>query len=221
LIQLLSEKQHVDPAIISANLKIIQGSATDIQAVKSVLAFRPAMIISGIGGLPRTQMKLSQPIYFDQPTICADFTATMFAALHELSEVQKPIEKPFLIIISTTGISSSRDTPYIIEPFYKTFLHTPHLDKKNMEDASMKELMSEDSVISGLTVVRASLLTDGGLGVVRSGWERHEQDVDQKESPGPAIGYTISRAAVGKWIFDNLVHGSTSEWNRRMVSLTH
>lgn len=66
--------------------------------------------------------------------------------------------------------------------------------------------------ISGWVMVRPSLLTNGaalGEGSVRVGREEK-----------PAVGYTISREDVGKWIFDNFVRGE-GKWVGEKVSLTY
>ena len=36
----------------------------------------------------------------------------------------------------------------------------------------------------------------------------------------PAIGYTVTRADVGEWIYKNVVKGEGKGWEDEMVSLT-
>ena len=88
----------------------------------------------------------------------------------------------------------------------------PHHDKVAMEDSITTELAKRDAVISGYVMPRPSLLTDGPAteGLVRAGAETK-----------PAIGYTISRQDVGKWVFENLVAKEGEGWVGRKVSLTY
>lgn len=90
----------------------------------------------------------------------------------------------------------------------------------------------EEVPISGFVVIRPSLLTDGamlGKERVRVGWEvdRSLNRVDGgngDEKARPAIGYTISRADVGNWIFQELIdagHGKREQWRGKMISLTY
>jgi len=223
LTKLLKEQQSVPEDIVSSNLQIVTGSSTDINAVKSILAHNPAVIISGLGGSPKMRLALF-PFTIDQPTICSDSTNVMLTALHELEREQKLSVRPFYAVVSTTGISPRRDVPWLFVGLYYWALHVPHMDKKAMEDAGVEEAMKRDGVLSGFTTIRASLLTDGakkGLDAVKVGWEKHPGDVNGEQGPGPAIGYTISRRDVGNWMFERLVKGSAMEWNRRMVTVTH
>lgn len=66
--------------------------------------------------------------------------------------------------------------------------------------------------ISGWVMVRPTLLTNGaalGEGKVRAGMDG-----------APAVGYTISRDDVGKWIFENFVKEGKA-WVGQKVSLTY
>lgn len=82
-------------------------------------------------------------------------------------------------------------------------------------------------ILSGFAIVRASLLTSG---------EANDEKVrvDIKEVPeknnsenvgNKAIGYTVSRQAVGSWIFRNLIEGGDGAWGPagggEVVTLTH
>ena len=81
-----------------------------------------------------------------------------------------------------------------------------------------------EAPISGFVIARATLLMDGearGLEKVRVGWETHPDAVNAKEAgaPGPAIGYTIRRADVGLWIFEEVVKNGEN-WKNKCVTLT-
>jgi len=224
LTKLLTEKHGISQSSLSSNLQIITGSATDITAVKSLLAYNPAFILSGLGAGAKFQWSLTAPATIDQPSLCGDSAHILLTALHELKQENKLTTKPFFAVISTTGISKTRDVPWIFMPLYHVLLKVPHIDKRKMEDAGIEEALKGDSVLAGFTTVRASLLTSGtlkGTAAVRCGWERHETDTEGEAGPGPAIGYFISRADVGNWIFENLVDGQAAEWNRRLVTVTH
>lgn len=82
----------------------------------------------------------------------------------------------------------------------------------------------DDSPISGFVITRPTLLTDGdakGLNKVKVGWETHPEAVNAKEDKKskPAIGYSIRRADVGTWIFEEVVKGK-GDWVNKCVSMT-
>jgi hypothetical protein len=224
LIKLLTEQQSVPESVVSSSLQIITGSSTDVTAVKSLLEHNPTVIVSGLGGAPKLQAHPIYPITVDQPKICSDSVDVLLTALRELTQEQKLTTKPFLSIISTTGIDPTRDVPFILVPLYHWVLHVPHIDKRKAEDTGIAEALKADSVLSGFVTVRASLMTDGearGTAKVRAGWVRHSADTEGPEGPGPAIGYTISRKDVSNWIFEELVTGESTQWNRRLVTITY
>ena len=76
--------------------------------------------------------------------------------------------------------------------------------------------------IRAFIAIRPSLLTDGkrlGLEKVRVGTEGMEGG-----EGGPAVGYTISRADVGGWIYDKVICPGEEEreaWFDKMVSITY
>ena len=219
--KLLTGQQAVPESVVSSNLQIIAGSSTDITAVKSLLEHNPSVIISGLGGAPKFQASLTHPITVDQPNICSDSMSVLLTALRELAQEQKLVTKPFVAVVSTTGIDSQRDVPYIFTHLYHVVLHTPHIDKRKMENSGIEEAQKPDSVLSGFTTVRASLLKSSpakGRAKVRVGWVTPDHDA---KAPGPAIGYFVTRADVGNWIFEELVKGQATEWNCRLVTITN
>jgi hypothetical protein len=148
----------------------------------------------------------------------------LLTAMRELIQEGKLKTKPFVAVVSTTGMSPRRDVPWLFVPFYRVVLHYPHIDKKKMENALIEEGLKKDSALAGFASVRASLLTNGALLGPRSvkvGWERDTRDSNSEAGPGPAIGYTISRADVGNWLFENIVQTQGGDWNRRLVTVTY
>ena len=211
----------VQETTLQSNLTIIPGDVRDISAVKRTLLHPTTnqsmeMIISGIGGSPVLQWSLFRPVTLNDPTICQEAGATLLQALQEI----KPTKKPILINVSGTGIKPDggpRDVPLAIWPLYHWLLATPHEDKRVMETklkAHMRLAAAERGVESYVNV-RPSLLVDGpGLGL-----EQVRDGPDER----PAIGYTIQRGDVGKWMYEKLIKPGKikQEWVNNGVCLTY
>lgn len=176
-------------------LRIQQGDAKDITAVKATLsAAPPDMIISGIG--------MDAFAKNADTTICQEAARTLLAALGELQLSQKP----HVVIVSTTGISKgARDVPLLFVPMYDWLLRVPHEDKKVMEQLYTDAAAMESPVISATTFIRPALLMDRDE---PKGLERIEVGSEEK----PAVGYTIPRKDVGLWIFEKLIAGDPTKW---------
>lgn len=109
-------------------------------------------------------------------------------------------------------------------PLYHWLLPIPHKDKKMMEKLLVEELKggedTSSSAIENFVAVRPSLLTNGrplGFGAIRAGVD------SQGKFDNSAIGYTISRADVGGWIFEVLVEdkaGKKSTYLNQFVAVT-
>lgn len=208
----LLQQRQVSEYILANNLIVVTGSVTDTRAVKDTLVYanRPVdFIISGIGGRPSFENPLQPSL--DNPTICQDaIRAILTATTRERLMADK---KPSLVVISTTGISQhGRDVPLLMLPLYHWALKVPHDDKAGMELMIREEMVKhvDKRGIQSCTVVRPSLLTngEGGLENVRVGLEET-----------PAVGYTISRSQVGRWIFENLL-SRQSEYVGKVVTIT-
>lgn len=218
LINSLSAK-GVDRQAIDAQLHIVSGNVKDEEALKRTL--RPNgerivdQIVSGIGGTPVTQWSLTKPVTLNDPTICQDAGKTILQALEGL----KSDKKPFFINVSTTGIPPNgcpRDVPLFFVPLYHWLLAVPHADKKVLEDnlASHMKIPKDERAIQGYVNVRPSLLMDGEAKGVQS----LREGVDKK----PAVGYTIRRQDVGRWMFERLVkQGVKAEWVNQGVTITY
>ena len=228
------EKQHQIPAAtLNRNLTIIQGSILDIAPVKETLAPKgmPAkVIVCGVGAGPKVQMNPIHPLVMDQPTICGDASANILSALRALrregtiSEQQKPV----ICVVSTTGISKSRDVPHALMPLYHVMLKTPHIDKRIMESniARASAETGAEAPIDNFVIVRPTLLMDGkplGLQKVKSGWENHHDapDAVEETAPGPKMGYSIRRADVGAWIYENVIKSVGEGCKGKCYSLTY
>jgi len=188
------------------------------------------IIISGIGGTSgRLTWNPLRPITLTDPTICADATRTIVAALTALQQSHKAAAKklatktPLMLVISTTGLHKTpkRDVPLLLFPLYRWLLAGPHEDKEVMEDTLFAAAANSGSdattPIRGAISVRPTLLTNGE----RVGRERLRVGVEG----APALGYTVARADVGAWIFEEVVQGLGEEgrgrWVGERVTLTY
>ncbi|KAK7433192.1 hypothetical protein QQZ08_000125 [Neonectria magnoliae] len=175
------------------NLQVVQGNAHDTAAVARCLKKDDGTIVdevvSTIGGKP-VLSKLS----IDDPLVCRKGMATLLEALAQLRR-DGATGRPLIVVCSTTGMSRfGRDVPVLTIPLYHFMLKVPHEDKKIMEDSLAES--GED-----FTIVRASLLVDGATDKpIRVGVEDPKTGRESN-----AIGYTISREDVGRWMADNLL----------------
>lgn len=197
------------------NLRIEQGNVVDQDALARCLVRRdnPASLVDAvvftIGGAFDFKNMSN-----DQPHVCEHGMKALVAALHHARSKAGATGSPTIIAVSTTGMSDhGRDYPLSLWPIYGVMLKQPHKDKTAMEALLM--FGSGEA----FTVVRASLLTDGGESSkpIRVGIEDpRAHKLESKE-----VGYTISREDVGKWIFDNLLAGDARRWADKVVSITY
>lgn len=146
-------------------------------------------------------------------TICQEGIDT----IKEVLQSRKGV-KPLLVAISTTGLSDfGRDIPLLMVPFYYFLLSIPHKDKKAMEQKIIAGVVGEDAPFGEFAIVRASLLTNGECGKIRAEVE------DGKVISSAAIGYTISRKDVGRYIFEEIIERYTeaAKGTGRIISITH
>ncbi|KAK9791883.1 putative NAD(P)-binding protein [Seiridium cardinale] len=202
------------------NLTVMQGNAHDVAAVSKcvVCPTNPQRfvdhIVSAVGGAfsPTT-------FSIDDPHVCERATETLLQAITAVRQGGAS-GTPRIAAISTTGISKTgRDLPVAMFLLYRFMLGVPHKDKEAMEDKFVAS--GEDFVL-----VRPSFLVDGKNEAnkqVRVGVEdvRNGKNVVEKKE----WGYTISREAVGRWIYQNLIRGNgdkedKNEYSGRAVSLT-
>lgn len=200
------------------NLVVKQGNAKDAAAVATILTS------------PTNSSRLVDAVYFsvgaamnmwtfslDDPKVCREGAAALIQALKTLREEHHAQGQPLLIFTSTTGLSAhGRDVPLLLAPLYYVLLHQAHADKRAME---------ERAAASGerFVIVRASLLVDGkeatelparrpvrvGIEDLAKGWEKKE------------LGYTISRADTGRWVYEELLREEAPSWyENKAVTVT-
>jgi len=173
------------------------------------------IIVSGIGCYPVMKKGHWFPQQED-PTLCEDAVTTILNALRG----RRPLAKPGLVMLSTTGISKyGRDIPLLMTPLY-SLLHEAHKDKKIMEDLAIQAVEEEKAPIGSYFVVRASLLTNGAA----KGVENVRWDVEEGAVANKAMGYSISRADVGGFVFEKIVEPFESgkgERSGKIFSITH
>jgi len=222
--------QGISQSIIDSQLTIVKGDIADIKAIKNVLLANKnnhpviaSQIISGVGGTPQMQMSLKAPVTIDNPEICATTTKNIMQALREIySEYPSTSQvKPTITIISTTGISDIReDVPFGFRTLYHVILADPHKDKKEMEriiNSNVNEPNESDRVFRGAIIVRPSLLKGDHKVSGGKGWKMLKVGEEIK----PAVGYTIHRADVGEWIFQETIKNTNEKWLGQKITLTN
>ncbi|KAK4237729.1 oxidoreductase AflX [Achaetomium macrosporum] len=195
------------------NLHLAQGNAHDADTLAHVLV-HPSdaarlvdIIIFSIGARPTLRG-------MEDAHVCERGMTALLSALRTCRENTKSW-RPRIVAVSTTGISTvGRDIPLLMVPLYKVLLHTPHADKKIMERLLVES--GEEWVI-----VRGSLYTNGPEteGLVREGMEDPVAGAVVGEA---AVGYTISREDVGKWVFENCIRDdSAGKWVGKAAMITY
>ncbi|KAK3898129.1 oxidoreductase AflX [Staphylotrichum tortipilum] len=204
------------PSPTPANLHLVEGNAHDEAALAKALVAPSDKnrlvdgIVFSIGAKPTLRG-------MDDPHVCEVGMKALLAALRKVKGDGVTGGKPLLVAVSSTGISDAgRDLPLLMVPLYKVLLGTAHKDKKAMENLAIKG--GEEGLVDW-TLIRGSLYTDGPAteGNVREGMEDVVNGVVESE----AVGYTISREDVGKWVFENLVKGDGGKWFGKAATLTY
>ncbi|KAL8873477.1 MAG: hypothetical protein Q9174_001069 [Haloplaca sp. 1 TL-2023] len=212
------KKRSLSQEVLDAKLVVIQGNAKDEDAVRKVLVSENGRLVdqiaSGIGGAPR----FTPLPTIDDPLVCRETIATVVAALGRFSRASgdTAARMPLMIAISTTGLSQNRDIPLAMVPLYHWMLAVPHADKRIMEERIVEA--KKGNLIRDYVIVRPSLLLDGQSKEVRVGWEGKAPGA---LGEGAAIGYSITREDVGRFIFDNVIAKDGGELCGKKVSITH
>lgn len=229
-LQTLLLEREIPQSTLEAHLTIVEGDVREQQSVSRTLSSPPKstngnglgnptvqLIISGIGRPPIFTPNPLNP-KFDDPTICKDAITVILSALRSLPSLS---QKPVIVALSTTGISSkARDVPMAMLPLYHWLLAVPHKDKKEMEAVLLAEMTkpAQERAIENFVIVRPSLLTDGK----RLGTDKVRVGEEGGEGAKPAVGYTIGREDVGGWMFDEMVKGAgAKKYAGKMVSITY
>jgi putative NADH-flavin reductase len=200
------------------NLHLITGNARDADILAKALIVPGSkgqlvdMVITSIGGKPDFRR-----LTIDDPHVCQKGMEALLSALATVRTTYglDAGKKIRLVALSSTGITDlGRDVPYLMYPLYHVLLKDPHKDKKALE-----ELVKGSG--ERFTLVRPSLLTDAGEGAgqVRVGLE----DVLAGKVESSAVGYTVSRQDVGKWIFEECIQeeGQGELWVGKAVTLSY
>ncbi|EJD44574.1 hypothetical protein AURDEDRAFT_166359 [Auricularia subglabra TFB-10046 SS5] len=200
LLRVPSKLDAVFPAR-PGNLVLKAGNAHDVAAVASCLTVpgNPGQLVDAVyfsigGKLDMSKMGL------DDPDVCRKGMATLLEALGQL-RAHGAQGRPLIVPTSSTGISDhGRDVPLLFIPMYKLLLAQPHKDKKAMEDLVIK---------SGerFVVLRPSFFVEGDKpeSAIRVGIEDPKNGVEKL-----AVGYTISREAVGGWVYKHILNGDAN-----------
>ncbi|KAK9321300.1 hypothetical protein V1517DRAFT_326891 [Lipomyces orientalis] len=218
-------EQGLAQETLDRHLTIVQGDATNVDDVKRALVKDGKLvsfIVSGLGGKPILQKSLRTPVTLDNPGICATSTETLLNALRAIytENPSGAAIKPLLAYVSTTGISNGpEDVPFWFRFLYHVLLAVPHVDKRKMESTlkwHMAQSETSERFLRAVVGVRASLLTGGIDYRSGHGWRTLRVGTEEK----PVVGYTISRADVGEWIFEEIVKKHGGEWVGQRVTLT-
>lgn len=228
----LITQQKLDEEVVDKNLTIVQGNALELADVKRTLLTRvangsdtslPFMLVCGLGGTPNIAFDIRHPlavVRIDNPTICEDAAKTLITALKEIYAEQPALanDKPNLTFVSTTGITRGpEDVPLSMRFLYHQMLAIPHADKKKQDDVYRDQLLEPQPVFTSVTGIRPTLLMGSGILNEGIGLDKIRAGVESN----PETGFTIQRADVGDWIFENVVKGAENmKWRGEMCSLT-
>ncbi|KAL2021774.1 hypothetical protein VTK56DRAFT_6717 [Thermocarpiscus australiensis] len=207
-------------APLPPNLHIEQGNAHDVDALMRCLLRLDSSssnspprlvdtIVTSIGSVPTLTGGLSDP------HVCQTGMRALLTALRRCRAEKHAVGTPRIVAVSSTGLSRvERDVPVLMVPLYRTLLAGAHEDKIAME----KELVASGEE---WTLVRGSFYTNGPEteGKIRVGLEDPVRGVVESR----AIGYTISREDLGKWIFENCVQLTRGDrkWAGKAVIVTY
>ncbi|KAI5457602.1 hypothetical protein BGZ63DRAFT_62930 [Mariannaea sp. PMI_226] len=194
-----------------SNLIVKQGNAHNADHVAACLAHPhdPTRLVDiinfSIGG-QFDPMHLT----IDDPDVCKNGIVALLQAIASVRANTGRQGQPLICAISTTGISKhGRDVPLGFAPLYHMGLKIPHADKRAMED---------HLIVSGerYTIVRPSFLVEDKPGrKIRVGVEDPRHGFESK-----AVGYFISREAVGRWMYENLIEDATPRYVGKVACIT-
>lgn len=205
------------------NLRVEQGNAVDPATLLRHLAkpSDPTALVDAVVFTVGGAFQFSK-MNNDDPTVCERAMDALLGALRTARAERGLAGAPRIVAVSTTGLSEhGRDYPLALFPLYHYMLAEPHKDKKKMEAA----LLASGEA---WTVVRPSLLTDAAeeeegkeqrtkAKPVREGME----DPSAHALESKAVGYTITREDVGRWMFENVVDEQSDKWVRKIASITY
>ncbi|KAL8698801.1 MAG: hypothetical protein Q9201_006370 [Fulgogasparrea decipioides] len=224
------KKRMLSQTLLDEKLVIVQGNAKDPEAAGKVLINDNGQVVDSIvfgigrstqelaGGAPKFTPNPLKPT-LDDPHVCQDSIASINRALQGIAASSQDARMPFLVALSTTGISESRDLPLAMIPLYHWMLTIPHADKKVLESRVIEA--KEKKLIRDFVIVRSSLLLNGqtnGRKEIKVGWEGKAPG---QLGNGAAVGYTITREDVGFFVFDSIIAKGGTDLAGKKVSITH
>lgn len=230
LIDSLLRQPGITGSIIADKLTIIKGDATSVADVKKVLVIPQTDassavlvdgIVSGVGATPSLEKGKLFSVKFDNPNITEQSTTTLLAALREIyaeRDQQQEDKKPLLAVVSTTGITEKdekRDVPCLFKSGYEYFLAVPHEDKKKME--ALIAVEENKSLFKAVVITKPALLTGDGSLSEAKGLRKIRIGTEEK----PAVGYFISRADVGEFIWEEVCKKEEPRWFGKKVTLAN
>ncbi|KAK4167746.1 oxidoreductase AflX [Cladorrhinum sp. PSN259] len=204
------------------NLHIVEGNAhsiSDLTRCLTLLATPVTHIISSIGSLP----SMSSGFALADPQVCEKGMSALVAAISAARSSHESLKawSPRIVAVSSTGLSSvQRDIPLPYVPLYHGLLRQAHKDKKKMEDLLIASGEEDWTIIRGSLYIEGKAPAEGSKQkVIRAGKEDPVGMVVERKE----LGYTISRADVGRWIFEELVQEGQGqyEWKRRVANITY
>lgn len=232
LIDSLLRQPGITESIIADKLTIIKGDAMTVADMKKILLIpqndgekSPAAvvdgIISGVGAVPSLEKGKLLSVKFDNPNITEQSSTTLLAALREVyaeRDQQQEGKKPLLAVVSTTGITEKdekADVPCLFKPGYHYLLATPHEDKRKME--AIITSPENQALFRAVVITKPALLTgDGNLSTAK-GLAKIRIGTEEK----PAVGYFISRADVGEFIWEEVCKKEEPRWFGKKVTLAN
>ncbi|KAJ2716278.1 hypothetical protein H4R19_000742 [Coemansia spiralis] len=156
-----------------AKLTVVKGDAT-VKADLARAVEGADMVITSLGA----KMSLT-----GTADMGVEETATRL--LLEIIEETRADSKPRIIMVSSTGVGTSRDVPLIMRPLVSLLLRTPHRHKA-VAEAAIRQSGAP------FTLVRPALLTNGAL--------------TRTYRAAPYVcGYTISRSDVAHFVLEQCI----------------
>ncbi|ORX47447.1 hypothetical protein DM01DRAFT_1410203 [Hesseltinella vesiculosa] len=172
-----------------AKLTLVKGSADDKDAVRRAVENADVVVFS-IGSAPTKTMQMADP------DVCARCSKVL---LDVVSEMDKKPNR--IIFVSSTGVTDKSEVPLLLRPLYKLLISKAHEDKRAME-----EVVHAKNPVDHI-IVRPSMFTDGA------------QTEKYRTSSERLVGYTVSRADVGHFMFTQCLDKDT--WLNKSVIVTN
>lgn len=208
-------------------LIIKQGNAHNVDDVAATLTNPkvPGSLVDAICSSIGSKPDPSSPFTFPDPDVCKNGARTLLEALARLrtSQPSMQAQQPLIAVVSTTGLRDKRDYPLALYPLYEYMLATPHADKKVMEEVLR-------SSPERYALVRPSLLVDEDEAKaekkkLKNKYKEHKirvgvEDAATGKVEREEIGYAISRPAVGKWLYENVLMGEGGQVEGKAFSIT-